>query len=139
MWWTKLIPFRVVFAVIGFVTSMDRATKAFEPGKGCGLHVATGEGTIHEVAVSYCELCWMEIGPSVESAARTRDQQHMRLNYFTCKYDCRMKRMLWLAAGDASARNIHEQRRSAAKLDRVFVISQNLRLSQPSRSPRNTL
>ncbi|KAG2844667.1 hypothetical protein PC118_g9814 [Phytophthora cactorum] len=56
--------------------------KVFEPGKGCGLDVTTEEAAIHEASVSYYETCWMEIGPSVESAARTRDQQHTRLNYF---------------------------------------------------------
>ncbi|KAF1782655.1 hypothetical protein GQ600_7722 [Phytophthora cactorum] len=77
---THSIPRRL--ALIGFVALMGRATESFEPDKGCGLHIVTGEGAIHKVTVSYYDSCWMEIGRAVESAARTRDQQHMRLNYF---------------------------------------------------------
>ncbi|KAG2806547.1 hypothetical protein PC111_g17326 [Phytophthora cactorum] len=82
MWLSKLIPFRVVFLGLLLIRQWAELLKVFEPGKGCGLDVTTEEAAIHEASVSYYETCWMEIGPSVESAARTRDQQHTRLNYF---------------------------------------------------------
>ncbi|KAG6969079.1 hypothetical protein JG688_00005491, partial [Phytophthora aleatoria] len=75
---THSIPRRLLGLLL--IRQWAELLKVFEPGKGCGLDVTTEEGAIHEASVSYYESCWMEIGPSVESAARTRDQQHTRLN-----------------------------------------------------------
>ncbi|KAG6947794.1 hypothetical protein JG688_00015394 [Phytophthora aleatoria] len=49
MWLSKLIPFRVVLLSLGVLRQWAELLKVFEPGKCCGLHVATGEGAMRKV------------------------------------------------------------------------------------------